>query len=120
MTEIRTKVTDATARLLTPSTKTGEVVRSSTAARTKVTEPEPRTLFVRPMPATGCECDVEIDDPVRAHLQDLVNEHSKHLCVCSPNRADMMAARAEMQAHPGYAEYKARRDAAMAAHSGNT
>ena len=79
---------------------------------------EPRTLFVRPMPATGCECDVDLDDPVRTHLQDLVNEHSRHLCVCSPNREDMLAARAEMRAHPGYAEYKARRNAAMAAHGG--
>jgi hypothetical protein len=58
------------------------------------------------------------DDPVRTHLQDLVNEHSHHLCVCSPNRSDMLAADAEMKAHPGYAEYKARRDAAMAAHGG--
>ena len=88
-----------------------------TPSPVRVTEPEPRTLFVRPVPATGCECDQSVDDAVYTHLQDLVNEHSRHLCVCSPNRADMLAARAEMQAHPGYAEYKARRDAAMAAHS---
>jgi len=60
-------------------------------------------------------CD-ETDDAVRAHLQDLVNEHSHHLCVCSPNREDMLRARAEMHAHPGWAEYKARRDAAMGRH----
>ena len=82
----------------------------------RVTEPEPRTLFVRPVPSTGCECDTSVSDTVYDHLQDLVNEHSRHLCVCSPNRADMLRARAEMQAHPGYADYKARRDAAMAAH----
>jgi len=76
-----------------------------------------RNLFVRPMPHTGCECDTDVDDSVRAHLQDLINEHSHHLCVCSPNRADMLRARAEMRAHPGYAEYKARRDAAMAAYA---
>lgn len=76
-------------------------------------DPPVRNLFVRPMPATGCECDAEIDDPVRTQLQDLVNEHSRHLCVCSPNREDMLRARAEMHAHPGWAEYKARRDAAM-------
>jgi hypothetical protein len=80
-------------------------------------EPRVRNLFVRPVPSTGCECDAEVDDAARAQLQDLVNEHSRHLCVCSPNRADMLAAKAEMRAHPGYAEYKARRDAAMAAHT---
>ena len=83
--------------------RNAELVRvDKPATRSDVTEPGAvRTLFVRPMPATGCECDVDLDDPVRAQLQDLVNEHSRHLCVCSPNREDMLRARAEMHAHPG-------------------
>ena len=92
----------------------GNLVPVDKPSPTRVTEPEPRTLFVRPMPDTGCECDTDVDDAVRSQIQDLVNEHSRHLCVCSPNRAERLAAQAEMKAHPGYAAYKARRDATMA------
>lgn len=74
-----------------------------------------RTLFTRVVQGTG---EPVTDDPVRAHLQSLIDKKYEHLCVCSPNRSDMLAADAEMKAHPGYADYKARRDAAMAAHSG--
>jgi hypothetical protein len=113
MTVIRQKVTDVTARLLTP-TAIGEMVRVDTPP--VVHEASVRECFnTRLVNGSG---EPLLEDPVRAHLQTLVNAHSEHLCVCSPNRADMLAARAEMQAHPGYAEYKARRDAAMAAHSG--
>jgi hypothetical protein len=96
--------------------KNAEIARVTAPppARTRVVrEPPPRTIFVRPVPETGCECDTDIDGALYTHLQDLVNEHSRHLCVCSPNRSDMLRAEAEMKAHPGYAEYKARRDAAM-------
>lgn len=108
MTVTRQHVTDVFA----VPVKNAALVRVDETAPTRIEQPV-RTLFVRPMPATGCECDTDVDDSVRTQLQDLVNEHSRHLCVCSPNREDMLAARAEMHAHPGYAEYKARRDAAM-------
>jgi len=103
MTLTRQNVTDVTARLLSPSTK-AELARIAPAP----VRQEPRTLFTRCVPA----------DAIATELQTLVNEHSHHLCVCSPNREEMLRARAEMQAHPGYAEYKARRDAAMGPHRG--
>ena len=85
--------------------KNAEIARATapTPARTRtrvVREPQPRTVFVRPMPATGCECDVEVDDPVRTHLQDLINDHSHHLCVCSPNRLRHAAGRGRDEGPP--------------------
>jgi hypothetical protein len=102
MTVTRVRVTD----LLTPSvTRPGQLVRVDAPSPVRVEEPV-RECFTRRIPTATTE------------LQTLVNEYSHHLCVCSPNREDMLRARAEMQAHPGYAEYKARRAAAMAAHGG--
>jgi len=81
-----------------------------------VAPPPVRECFARPIPREdepeGATLRMAMPK-IRQDLQDLVNEHSHHLCVCSPNREDMLRAKAEMQAHPGYAEYKARRDAAM-------
>ena len=104
MTLTRQNVTDVTARLLTP-TRAREMVRVDAPPVRQ--EAPVRECFTRPIPHE------DLDDPVRTQLQTLVNAHSLHLCVCSPNREEMLRARAEMVAHPGYAEYKARRDAAM-------
>jgi hypothetical protein len=86
--------------------KSAELVRVDAPPAT-VEPPPARHLFTRVKPES------ELDDPVRSGLQALIDEHTHHLCVCSPNREEMLRTSAEMRAHPGYADYKARRDAAM-------
>jgi hypothetical protein len=86
--------------------KSAELVRVDAVPAT-VDPPPARQCFARAVPHQ------ETDDPVAQALQELINEHSHHVCVCSPDRSEMLRTKAEMQAHPGYADYKARRDAVM-------
>ena len=104
MTLTRQKVTD----LLTPSvTRAAELVRVDSLP---VRNEEQDTVRVE---EPVRECFTRVIPTETTDLQTLVRDYSHHLCVCAPSRADMMAASAEMKAHPDYPEYKARRDAAM-------